>query len=147
MFKKLIFDSNYVFLEWNCPLSNNQSGFKPDDQCTSNLLIITQWCTWLRVKGRWEIFEKGHRHKMIKFLIKVYFHVYFHVSMALWIIRAFSFFLNSVSNTHNIYSPFILLMWDLSTIYIHMYVLYVYKYCISIYKVPGWSPAATYVQR
>ena len=24
---------------------------------------------------------------------------YFHVSMALWIIRAFSFFLNSVSNT------------------------------------------------
>ena len=37
---------------------------------------------------------------MMKFLIIVYFHV----SMALWIIRAFSFFLNSVSNAYNIYN-------------------------------------------
>ena len=51
-------------------------------------------------RGECGIFEKGHRYKMMKFLIIVYFHV----SMALWIIRAFSFFLNSVSNAYNIYN-------------------------------------------
>ena len=37
---------------------------------------------------RCEIFEKGHRHKMMKFLIIVYFHV----SMALWIMSIFFLF-------------------------------------------------------
>ena len=38
-------------------------------------------------QGGYEIFEKGHRRKMMKFLIIVYFHN----SVALWIIRAFPY--------------------------------------------------------
>ena len=44
--------------------------------------------------------------------------VYFHVSTALWIMSIF-----------------------------FLFNVYVYKYLIGIYKVPGLSPAATYVQR
>ena len=79
-------------------------------------------------QGRCEIFEKGHNHKFMKFLIIVYFHV----SMALWIIRAFSFFLNSASNTHNIYSPFIsVCRGSLMTTYINV-CIYIYIY-IKVY--------------
>ena len=53
-----------------------------------------------------EIFEKGQRHKMIKFVIIVNFHVF----MALWIIKTF-FFLNSVSNTHTDTYTFICNLW------------------------------------
>ena len=54
-----------------------------------NNLPSEAWAPYLALfQGGCKIFEKGHSHKLMKFLVIVYFPVY----MALWIIRTFSFF-------------------------------------------------------
>ena len=41
IFEKIIFDSMYIFLVSNSLLSNNQSGYRPNDSCLNQLLSIT----------------------------------------------------------------------------------------------------------